>query len=283
MLKFISKALQSTIHQKSVVALLEKRISGFKARRKYSNIHMSMLTDIEYPFCAREVALLEKHKVERKERWTPAAMQIAFDHGNALADLVRNVWLREDVVGKWRCKACRHHTAFGKVPTDKCGCGADLWEYTEEEFVDPETKTTGSIDFFVDLGTGKHVSVECKSIDKDQFIDLKAPLAEHRVRTVAYLSLIARSKKSIVGRLDTSHARVLYVSKGYGKKHDELGTVLPFKEYIVTRNDDATAPYFEAALAVRKWREIRQMPERICVLPTDKRAKKCQMKKECFE
>jgi hypothetical protein len=280
---FLKKTLESKKQRaKGIVSLLDSKLSGFKPSRSYREIHVSMLTD-GAGFCPREVALLQLVGKQRKGKYISTALQVAFDNGAALHDLTRNVWLRDEVVGCWHCPGCGVQVGFSKRPKGRCPkCLRAMWEYREEVFIDPATKVSGSIDFFLDLGEGKLVMCETKSIGKDDFKALRAPLAEHRVRTQTYLTLIARSGRPEVGRIELGYARVLYISKGYGAKDEVHGKVIPFREFVVDRNDDVGGAMLAKASPVLEFREGGLIPQGICPTAYTHRAKGCAVVAECF-
>jgi hypothetical protein len=140
---------------------------------------------------------------------------------------------------------------------------------------------SGSIDLIADLGLPKHVIVEIKSMDKDQFAELIAPLAEHRIRTSLYLRIIEGSDSPYKDRIDLTHARIIYVSKGYGKKGED-GKFSPFKEYVITRNDDAIEDYVEKAKMVKLYEDTGMIPYGVCKNTFVGRVKKCHCSKACF-
>jgi len=277
---FIKKALKKKEATESLVAFLDKRVSGFEPARSFKKIHMSDISKDGY--CPREVALLDVTNKSRKGQYISTALQVAFDNGNALHDLCRNKWLEFDVVGSWLCPMCRNTLLFSKKPKVKCNtCHAKLWEYQEETFIDPLTKAQGSIDFFIDFGTGKHVMCEVKSISKDDFKELKAPLAEHRVRTNLYLELLHRSENPHISHINLSSAKVLYISKGYGAKTD-FGKVIPFREFNVEYDFKSAQPYFEKAAKVELFRASGIMPVGICPNSMVNRVKTCSVPQACW-
>jgi len=263
--------------------LLDKRLSYFEEARSHASIHISDLT-AEQGFCPREVALCDTLKVQRKGRFVNAALRVAFDNGLALHDLCRNKWLEDDIVGSWVCTYCSNRHHFTKKPKTKCTkCGGKHWQYHEEEFIDPETKVTGSIDFFVDLGNGKFTMVEVKSMSKDQFKELQAPLAEHRIRTTLYLELLRRSDRPEAKHVNTEYGFVLYISKGYGAKLESFGgRVTPFRDFVVRANTTDAQSYFDKGKVVRMFREKRLMPAGICPTMMSPRVKKCSVAQACW-
>jgi hypothetical protein len=157
-----------------------------------------------------------------------------------------------------------------------------MWRYKEEEFVDPLSGVSGSIDFFIDFQTGKHTPVECKSISKDEFKGLIAPKAEHLIRTECYLELIERSKRPEAKQVDTSYGKVLYISKGFGAKSVDLGRVIPFCEFNVARNPKRAATYLEMGQRVTEFLAGGPFPKGICPSALAPRAKNCTVAAECF-
>jgi hypothetical protein len=63
----------------------------------------------------------------------------------------------------------------------------------------------------------------------EDFEKLKAPLAEHRIRTSLYMKLIAASGTPASLSIHPTLGKVLYISRGFGKKSDDHGHIIPFK------------------------------------------------------
>lgn len=282
-LKFLKRLQDDHLSQRSLVELLHTRLAGKREARSHKVVHVSTVTDSELGFCPRQFALLDVLEQKLPPEHINAALQVAFDNGEALHDLCRNKWLRNDVIGMWKCKQCKDVRHFSKLPAAKGPSCAHEWVYYEEKFVDPASGISGSIDFFVDMGNKKLTIVEAKSIDKDQFSKLAGPMAKHRIRSQVYLALIDRAApKEVKEQIDLSHARILYISKGFGKMNADHGKVLPFKEFSVQRNDEAVEQYFELGQHVQVFRKGGPMPKVICVNHMDKRAQPCPVAKQCF-
>jgi hypothetical protein len=147
------------------------------------------------------------------------------------------------------------------------------------------------IDMLLALGGGKLVPYELKTIDKEQFKTLAAPLAEHRIRTNLYLRIIAESASKWAQQIDTTRGYVLYVSKGgFGCADATLKpagineSFSPFKEYAIKRDDDLTDDYATAARIVKDFRDGKSvMPTGICPTALTKRALHCPFKVKCFD
>jgi len=281
LMQFLRQVGEEILSKQSLVSMLLEELAGYKPARSHKTIHASALTKPE-GFCPREYALLYATEKSLPKVFVGAAMQVAFDNGNALAELCRNRWLKSRVVGHWECSECGHVHKFAKLPKRCVGCGRhNCLEYNEVNFVDPVTKASGSIDFFIDFGTGKLIMVEVKSISKDDFAVLVSPMGEHRVRTQVYLELIERAGGEKDG-IETAFGIVLYISKGYGKHNEEFGKVIPFKEYRVEKNKAFATPYLDRADKVEQYLTKGVMPAGICSSPLIKRAKACSVCEECW-
>lgn len=276
----IRKALKEAAEKHSVLKLLDSNLAGFEEARSHKVVHVS---DLSKPqgFCPREFALLDVIGKKAKGQYVSAAMRVAFDNGHALHDLCRNKWLRDEVIGDWICSFCGEAILFSKIPKVECKtCHKKKWFYREPNFIDLETKVSGSIDFFIDLGLGLPLMVEVKSISVEEFEDLKAPLAEHRIRTQLYLYHLSRFN---LDNVDLSRGIVLYISKGFGKKIEGIGKVLPFREFTVERNDVAILPLYEKAIELAAFRAKKgPMPQGICPNSMVKRVKSCGAVEACW-
>lgn len=284
MITFIKKAVDQKMEKQSLIDLLDKRLAHYEEARSHKVIHISDLSR-DIAFCPREFALLDITGKKPKGQFISTALQVTFDNGNALSDMCRNSWLKDDVVGNWKCLYCKAAVEFSKRPKTKCmNCNANLWKYEEFRFENPFNGASGSIDFFMDFGMGgKHVLVEVKTMSKDMFKELKAPLAEHRIRTQLYLLHMSKMVGKHADKIDLSRGIVLYISKGFGAKNEDFGgKVVPFKEFSVARDDNAVGYLYGRADAVQLFRKTGKMPVGICTSAMDKRAKSCAVAPECF-
>lgn len=275
-------AKSMVLKPKRITDLLADSLGGFEKARSFKSLRASMLTDAHYQFCPREVAINLAASLLPADKWIEPAMRVAFQQGTSLHDLFRNQWMRDRVVGQWECATCGYVLAFQKSPKFSCTCGSHRWQYREEEFTSQTYGFSGSIDSLVELGDERLTVVELKSIDKDEFTDLKAPKAEHRIRTILYLYLVRDSGRPEVERINTETAKILYICKGYGKKDVPSGKVLPFKEYDVTYSSSAIDVYLKKALQVKQFREENVIPSGICTNSFSQRSKMCSCSKLCW-
>ena len=127
-------------------------------------------------------------------------------------------------------------------------------------------------------------------MDKDQFKELKGPLAEHRLRTNLYLRIMAESSSPWSNTINHEKATVLYISKGgWGCADPQLKEwglkeqFSPFKEFEIARDDSQTDDLADRARTVKEFRAGKVgMPFGICATALVPRAMKCPLRAACF-
>jgi hypothetical protein len=268
----------------SIIQALKEHLGKPLKARSHKEIHASDLT--KEHFCPREVALLDTLILTRKDQHVGTAMRVTFDVGELTAKAFTDKWLRDKVVGDWYCLRCAAMRRFVKYPdptdsTGGCSTLGHLWEHMEIRFKDEYFQYSGAIDCILDLGAPKLTIVELKIMAPEMFAKLEAPLAEHRIRTNLYMNLVENSKHPNKDKINTKWAKILYISRGYGKK-GESGEVLPFKEFDVERNDDDLETPLGKALAVKHFRVTGQIPGGICPFSYSPEAKSCTVNNQCF-
>lgn len=286
------KILTSLKKEISVKEMIHYRLAGWEEPRSHHTLHASdLMKDLE--FCPREFAFLDNGLAKKKHQFIGTSLRLTFDHGKEVEYNIRNSYLRDVVSGWWKCNVCGHrHPTFGKEPKVKCQkCGWGNWVYDEVRFVSPISGISGSLDILLDVKQAKLRIVEVKTMDKDEFKSLKAPLAEHKFRTSLYLRLAEESDHSISERVNISEAHILYVSKSYGFKDESLkaagiadASFSPFKEFTVKRDDSLTDTAVEKAKALKAVRDNPSlgMPCGVCINGLTKRAQKCSAVSSCF-
>ncbi|MCO5157906.1 MAG: hypothetical protein M9945_14350 [Aquamicrobium sp.] len=270
--------------------LLHKHLSGYDPARSISRIHASDLTK-EGGICPRYYALHDLTGQKPKDQWLTTSERMTFQIGR---DQERNIvlWFAEmgRAVCHWKCTNCGtvHDFTLRPAACKHCGC-----KWTEPKEVRFESAICGAscgIDMLVKLNQPKLRVTELKTMDKEEFKALKAPLAEHQWRTNLYLRLIAESAHPWSNQVDTEEATILYVSKGgYGcqdaepEKWGMFEKYSPFKEFAIKRNDALTDGIVNRAKVVTDFRKgLIPSPCGICSNALTKRAMKCPMKKHCF-
>lgn len=275
------KAQSST--EKTLIQVLIKNMGRYYPERSHEVIHASDVTKPE--FCARKFRLLDHTGVKQSDSYISAALRATFDIGSMVADKLVEDWIGSYAQGHWQCSRCGLKSSFGIQPDKACtaGIGKCKWKYQEVRFLSESTHIDGSIDLLADLGGPKLKVVELKTIKPDDFDKLAAPLAEHRLRTRLYLKIIEDSTNPIRLRLDTQSAKILYVSKGFGKMHPDYGQIVPFKEFDVQRDDESIAEYIQHGLDVKLHRETKTIPiKKVCPSVACPTAKSCPVKAQCW-
>lgn len=274
--------------------LLHDQLSTIDEPRSLDILHASELTYEDKPFCSRERAILLKGGDTRKSTKLGTSLNITYQMGRWYENQVRNVWLRKYVIGDWACPPCNHIYKAQTAPEGncpKCGYIASASTYIEPRAYSPHYETSCGIDFFL-WRNNMITPVEVKSLDKDYFRDLKAPLAEHRHRTKFYLDLLEHSTWCDYDvKINVDYAHILYVCKGFGFADNYEGRMgiddakfSPFKEFIVKRgkHEDMKGLY-NKALAVKAFKKTGVLPQReVCSNFTCKRAKWCSSRDVCF-
>lgn len=286
--------LKNLKRDQSIKMMIHRRLAGWEEAREHGVVHASDLMK-ELEFCPREWAFLDLGLCSKKDNFVGTALRITFDHGRSVEYNIRNNYLRDVMSGYWRCKVCgTRHPTFGKAPKVTCGkCNwgkGPLWEYDEVSFVSPHSGISGGIDGLVDVGDSKLRILEIKTVDKDEFRKLEAPLAEHRFRTALYLRLVEESEVPESNRINPTSASILYVSKSFGFKDESMreegikdAPFSPFKEFTVTRQDTLVESSVAKARVLHHWRTTQQgMPCGVCSNGLTKRAQQCAAIGPCW-
>lgn len=284
-LKFMKGLKVQTPPKDSLKAMLHDHLSGFEPHRGVKRIHASELTK-EGGFCPRFYALADKMPKVLKDGWLTTSERVTYQIGRDMQDNIVNWFADMDrAVGDWRCRACDKLHWFQRRPAKCEGCGCKTFAPQEVRFESLKSGASCGIDMLVKLSGPKLVPVEIKTMDKEQFKDLKGPLAEHRLRSNLYLRLIDESDGH--EDIDTSRIIVLYTTKGgYGTADAAIDLddkFSPFKEYEVTRDDSQTDALVLRAQVVTDYRAGKiGMPMGICSTALVPRAKKCSACQLCF-
>lgn len=268
-----------------LIPLLDKFVGGHEKNRGFSHLHAS---DISQPaFCPREVSLVKELNLPPGTSYIAQALRATFDAGNDQQARVNNDWLVSVMFGNWKCTSCgKVDNLRYKPETKKCGDTICRYRYREPLLHCADVGVHGSIDGLVNVGTGALRLMEAKIIAADAFKPLAAPLAEHALRSRIYLYLLANTqwlKHTGIPKIDTKRASILYISRGHGAKNS-AGKISPFREFIVTRDDNAIRKELSKAKAYTMYQTQMGVgyPCRVCTTPMDKRAQSCPVVSACF-
>jgi hypothetical protein len=288
-MQFLTAEVAKAAKSKSLKAALHKQLSGPQPARSLKRIHASAVTKND--FCGRFYALSDLVNHQQKDEWLSTSESVTYHLGRVLQDSIVN-WLADAglAVGHWRCLSCNWTHVFCRRPVSCEKCGVRVFRPIEVTCKSQVSGIGGSFDCLANMGEPKLRLVEIKTMDKDQFKGLGAPLLEHSLRTKLYLRLMDESDSPWLDRIDTSAAVVLYVSKGgYGVADYSLAELgindkfSPFKEFLVQRDDASTQNVSNKGTAVSEWRKGNApLPPRLCADALAKDAKWCPLRNVCW-
>lgn len=273
--------------------LLHKSIAKWVPQRSIDVLHASDMTKKE--FCPARVALMKKNKVKPSNEFISTSMRVTFDYGRYLEESVVG-YLGDSVIGDWECHA-GHKSSLVKRPEEcqydyedgtKILCEAGPRKYLEPRWVDKETDISCGTDFFVDLGEGKPILIELKSLKAPDFKTISRPRKEHLLRTNLYLHIL---KRSGILEVNVDEAIVLYTCKGYGFADEFIANsdlsdtpFSPFKEFTVKREDNEEIDrIFSDGLSIKNYLEKGgPLPRKVCDTKHCTQAKSCEVREVCF-
>jgi hypothetical protein len=286
------KKLSAVIPTGSMRYQLHSHLTGAQPARSLSKVHASALTKAE-GLCPRYYALHDAGQTKPADEWLTASEVVTYDIGHDIQDrLVHAFADMGKCIGDWECLACEKNHTFQARPK-QCECGCKKFKPIECRFQSSLNAADCGIDMLRIVAPGLLRVTEIKTMDKDQFKGLVAPLAEHKLRTNLYLRIIAESgfNTNVNGwKIDTEKGDILYTTKGgFGCLDPDLKAwnlsdqFSPFKEYVVHRNDEKTEHLVLRAAVIKAFRAKQvPMPHGICSTANVKRAQFCDRKALCF-
>lgn len=236
--------------------------------------HLSSLIGV----CEREQTISRQHGIPIHET-VSGGMKIIWAIGRAVEKHIRESVIKardyRDVHGKWVCR-CGHSEHVGLYPTERtCGtCWGHLKYYREPLLIDHDAAVVGSPDLTL-IEMGFYLPVEVKSMAKDQFDELKNPLADHVLQVLGYRHLY-----KLMGYPVMDIASIVY-----GRKDFKFGgTRAVYKEYHVhwEQWQPQIDAMFEAGRRIKEANLDHRLLPRPCASPTCTRAKGCKRANMCF-
>ena len=269
--------------------LLHSQIAGWEKARDHKMLHASDITQEDW--CPRAWALMDATSKNFPDQFIPTSLRVTFDYGNHLEDSIQNNYLRDYIRGKWICQSCGTQK-LGGYPEEKCGREGITcrFKYGQIRIRSPISDVSCELDGLLD-DEGMLRLIEIKTMVKDDFKNLQAPLQEHRIRTCVYLRCLAEANSG--KRIHLDAAILLYVCKGYGVKDELLKAAMvdqgisdwaftPYKSYTIKRYDESVEHLWAKAMPLKRFRGGGPMPCGVCVNAMSKKAKDCPVVKECF-
>ena len=291
MIGAFAKRMSQVVPHDSPRYLLHKLLSDYQEPRPLKNVHGSEVTK-DGGICARMYGLADLTGTEKAAEWLTTSQAVTYELGHLLEARIIN-WFADMGIAysNWQCQSCGNTFQFCKRPIDCAHCGNT--GFTPENWRVKSDLTGISCGFDLMLlmkGKSKLHVIEIKTMDKDEFKDLKAPLAEHRIRTNLYMRCIQESADPYALNVGIGEATILYVTKGgFGVKdpqpakwglHDAFS---PFKEFTILRNDADTDELVQPARRLLAFRQGKVgLAEPLCPTALTERAKACPLRKACF-
>lgn len=241
-------------------------------------MHVSSLVDV----CARKEVISSKYREEVHESIN-GFHRLMWKYGRAAEEHIRESVIASTngstVYGDWHCP-CGELRHVGMKPVNascsNCGRNADI--YNEHPIRNEEYKIIGSCDLPL-MSQGHLVPVEIKSMKRDQWEGLDAPLANHVTQVALYRWLYQQAGWRVHTR-----CALVYVVKEYKNRSKEFPS--PYKEFHVDCESEEVSIMVGAALeeaaSIRDALAEDYLPRRICNSSTETRAKQCSMAHLCF-
>lgn len=264
----------------SVINVLRANLAGPQPGRSREHLHAS---DVTAPgFCPRKWALMDLFEAKPEPEYVSTALAVTYRMGKVTEQTLVEEWAGDHAIGNWWCRRCGDFRSWTPKPGGFCKDGHHHdWEY-RQIVIYSDYGIIGSPDVLFNVGSPFLLMVEIKILSAQEFDQIVAPLPEHRIRTNLYLKLMAASNDAYKSKCNLDEARVLYVSRGHGRMNPEWNEILPFKEFVVKRNDADLKLVLQKAQALRRSRAGEGMPSGICATATDKYAKGCSQCAACF-
>lgn len=183
------------------------------------NDHFIHVSDLK-TLCPRAYVLAVRHKAkvfktDYLKRVYSASTKVTWVQGRATEQHIRSQFIKrfaKQVYGTWECP-CQNSRYVGFFNPDiSCGrCGKDHI-FFETPIYDLDKRIVGTADLPVVDSTGL-VFVELKSMKKDDFVNLEAPLPEHITQALTYRDMAIRNQ-FIRGPI-SKYICVLYAAKEF--------------------------------------------------------------------
>lgn len=229
--------------------------------------------------CTRAMALSDTLEIPFTPEIVFDGRGLTFAQGRAIQDYVTGR-LKTNAPGKlygdWRC-LCMEERHIGTYEEAKakgnCSrCKSPLKNYHELVFHNRKYMIVGSVDLTLIENAALYV-IECKSINKNDWQELKRPIPDHVIQTILYWYLMREDGYSL-----NEHASILYVMKEF-----RIGS--PYKEFPINVPSQLhrIQDYLNDARALKHARARHGIPPRItCASTGSPAAKKCAFMIQCF-
>jgi hypothetical protein len=270
-------------HLHDTPEVLASRLLQLQERPDQSMIGKPRASSI-YKACMRMHVLGTVLKKRRSARRLGSGDKVIFSIGDALHYWAQNTptYFGDARVGFWRCRACSRQV-FGMTPKSKCVCGAraEAFVYREHSLdLGGNLPVTGHPDMLLSRRPGVYRLVELKSINGEDFLNLKAPYVDHEYQVVTYLWGLANDPALPIA-VKSDYGYILYVSKRKVVKG------FPVKAFVVKQNIVILEAVHQKLFAYSEWVKYypRQLPsgDETCFSSkfTNWTARECPVMEDC--
>jgi hypothetical protein len=281
LLGWLSTSLHAAKKPKnSIIDVLRAHLGGPRLPRSRAALHASSVTQTD--FCPRKWALMDTLEVPDPPEHIATAMAVTFAMGLAAETLLVEEWAGDRTIGNWICRHCNEQRSWSRKPNGYCKdtTRKHWWKY--QQIVIEALGMVGSPDALFDVGSPELVLTELKTLNPTEFDKIVVPLPEHRLRTNLYLKMLDASTNPYRSKVNLTEARVLYISRAYGRMNAEWNEILPFREFVIKRHDGDLKVALQKAKALDLSRKMMGTPSGICDTALDLPAKKCPVCIPCF-
>jgi hypothetical protein len=251
------------------------------------SLRMSGLFDV----CVREYII--GHALQKvRKRVTDASMRTVFDIGSGIHTTVQNGshYFRDILFGDWACLGCGSVVKLSMRPTCKCpNCGANPEAFIYREIELMIGSLSGHPDLYLLMKNSTLRAGEVKSIKKDDFVSLVAPLAMHEYQLTGYIEMTKRYIEVFgpLGKIpfDSSRGFLIYVSKEHPGKRQYPVKIFPVIPTQFNIDDIWNKVHLYDHHYNPRTRKIRGLPSPIdeCLIKSwnGYRSTACPVKMEC--
>jgi hypothetical protein len=238
-------------------------------------IHSSSLDN----FCARRAAIFDKNNSTPRE-YVQGAMKIVWKMGRAVEEHIREALIsslgKKNFHGQWECK-CGKTKHIGLWADKDCQvCGTKTNNYKELTIYNEEYKIANNPDLVAVSKNNQKIIIEIKSMNKEDFDELEAPLSSHVRQANRYVRFSRMNGSVTSGKVTIVYARKDYKYSGV------------YKPFVVDVDTVALETAFleelDQAKKLREYFKTSELPEReFCVSAMSPMAKKCLACNDCFK
>lgn len=264
----------------------KNEISG-RTEQKNTTIHAS---DI-FNFCPRKFCLCVEHEIPfHVNEYIGNSLALTFDIGRKIQDIIVERILKSGkLIGTWSCECGHTYFGFFEKVCPKCKKRQPKYKDTQLKIhLGRNVWIVGNMD--IQVTDGKYIYVgEIKSIKKDEYLNLKEPLINHKYQIMTYLFMLSDKNvyinnipiKEIEANLNLEFYKlqgaVIYIPKESVKD--------PFEKIFNQQLDDNFVKTIQGHINyIKKYLNSGRIPKNAyCKSELSIMARGCQVRKICLK